>query len=171
MRAALIPLALLAFLAAAIVVGAASTASAQTPGTAVAPSNGVQILSPAQLAAIADSMPAGPASSHQIATFDGLSDMMSRRDTSGVPERHEGFGDIFVVQRGHARLRYGGTAEGERTSSPGEWRGGTIRNGTEAEIKPGDVVVIPAGIPHQLLLPPGESFYYFVFKVAKHPAR
>lgn len=172
MRAALVPLALLVFLVAAIAVGAASTASAQTPGPAMAPtSNGVQILSTAQLAAIADSLPAGPSSSHQIASFDGLSNMMSRRDTSGVPERHEGFADIFVVQRGHARLRYGGTADGERASSPGEWRGGTIRNGTEAEIKPGDVVVIPAGIPHQLLLPTGESFYYFVFKVAKHPAR
>jgi len=46
-----------------------------------------------------------------------------------------------------------------------------VSGGTETEIKPGDIVVIPAGIPHQLLLPPGESFYYFVFKVAKSPAR
>ena len=75
------------------------------------------------------------------------------------------------MQRGRARLLYGGTAEGERASSPGEWKGGTIRRGTEAEIKPGEIVVIPAGIPHQLLLPPGESFYYFVFKVAKPAAQ
>ena len=168
MRAALVPLGLLVLLVAAIAVGVSSRASAQTPTPAAPPtSNGVQILSTAQLAAIADSMPSGPASSHQIASFVGLSDMMSRRDTSGVPERHEGFADIFVVQRGRARLRYGGTADGERASSAGEWRGGTIRNGTEAEIKTGDIVVIPAGIPHQLFLTPGESFYYFVFKVAK----
>ena len=128
---------------------------------------GVQILSATHLAALADSLPAGPLSTRQIARFDGLSNMLGRRDTSGVNERHEAFADIFVVQRGRARLRYGGTVEGERTTDPGEWRGGTIRNGTESEIKPGDIVVIPPGVPHQLLLEPGESFYYFVFKVGK----
>jgi mannose-6-phosphate isomerase-like protein (cupin superfamily) len=115
-------------------------------------SNAVQILSASRLAALADSVPAGASTSIQLVKWDGLSNMMSRRDTSGIHERHEAFSDIFVVQRGRARLLYGGTAEGERASSPGEWRGGTIRGGTEAEIKPGDIVVIPAGVPHQLLL-------------------
>jgi mannose-6-phosphate isomerase-like protein (cupin superfamily) len=155
-------------------VSATSAAYAQTPAASTPPppvSNAVQILSTTELAALADSLPAGASTSHSITRWEGLSDMISRRDTSGIHERHEAFTDIFVVQRGRARLLYGGTAEGERSSSPGEWRGGTIRGGTEAEIKPGDIVVIPAGIPHQLLLPPGESFYYFVFKVAKSPAR
>ena len=160
MRAALV------LLVAALSAGASSAAAAQTPPL----SNTVQILSTSRLAALADSIPAGASNSIQIARWDGLSNSISRRDTSGVPERHEAFGDIFVVQRGRARLLYGGTAEGERSSSPGEWRGGTIRGGTETEIKTGDIVVIPAGIPHHLMLQPGESFYYFVFKVAK-PAR
>jgi mannose-6-phosphate isomerase-like protein (cupin superfamily) len=162
----------LVLLVATFTAGVASSAAAQQPAPGELPlSNSVQILTAARLAALGDSLPAGPSSFRHIARFDGLTDMISRRDSSGVPERHEGFADIFVVQRGHARLLYGGTADGERASSPGEWRGGTIRNGTEAELKPGDVVVIPAGIPHQLLLPTGERFYYFVFKVAKHPAR
>ena len=151
---------------------AASIAQAQNPAPSTPPvSNAVQILTTTNLAALADSMPAGAATSHQLTRWDGLSNMYSRRDTSGVPERHEQFADIFVVQRGRARLLYGGTVEGERASPGGEWKGGTIRGGTEAEIKPGDIVVIPAGIPHQLLLPPRESFYYFVFKVAKPAAR
>ena len=132
---------------------------------------GVQILSASRLTALADSLPAGPLSTRQIARFDGLSNMLGRRDTSGVNERHEEFADIFVVQRGRARLLHGGTADGERATAPGEWRGGTIRNGTESEIAPGDIVVIPAGVPHQLLVQPGESFYYFVFKVAKPSPR
>ena len=152
--------------------GAVSAVHAQNPAPSTPPlSNAVQILTTTNLAAIADSMPAGAATSRQLTRWDGLSNMYSRRDTSGVPERHEQFTDIFVVQRGRARLLYGGTAEGERASSGGEWKGGTIRGGTEAEIKPGDIVVIPAGIPHQLLLPPRESFYYFVFKVAKPSAK
>lgn len=131
---------------------------------------GVQILSASRLTEIADSLPAGPMNARQIARFEGLSNMLGRRDTSGVNERHEDFTDIFVVQRGRARLVYGGRAEGERTTSRGEWRGGTIRGGTESELRAGDIVVIPAGIPHQLLLAPGESFYYFVFKVQRGEA-
>jgi uncharacterized protein YjlB len=152
----------LALVVATLSVCAASGAAAQTPM-----SNAVQILSTSRLAALADSLPAGAISTIQIARWDGLSNMIGRRDTSGIHERHEAFTDIFVVQRGRARLLYGGTVEGERAESPGEWRGGTIRGGTETEIKPGDIVVIPAGIPHHLLLQPGEHFYYFVFKVAK----
>lgn len=151
---------------------ATSAARAQNPAPSSPPppSNAVQVLSTARLAALADSLPAGASTSLQLVRWDGLSNMISRRDTSGIHERHEQFTDIFVVQRGRARLLSGGTVEGERSVSAGEWRGGTIRGGTEAEIKPGDIVVIPAGIPHQLLLPPHESFYYFVFKVAKPSA-
>ena len=150
---------------------ATSAARAQAPPPTLAVSNTVQVLTTTHLAALADSLPAGASTSRPIMRWDGLWNMVSRRDTSGIHERHEQFTDIFVVQRGRARLLYGGIAEGERALSPGEWRGGTIRGGTEAEIKPGDIVVIPAGIPHQLLLPPGESFYYFVFKVAKPATR
>ena len=46
-----------------------------------------------------------------------------------------------------------------------------VCDGTESAIGPGDIVVIPAGIAHQLLLEPGERFYYFVFKVAKAGAK
>jgi mannose-6-phosphate isomerase-like protein (cupin superfamily) len=148
-------------------VAAMSAARAQNLDSSTPLSNAVQILTTANLAALADSMPAGASTSRQLTHWVGLSNMFSRRDTSGVPERHERFTDIFVVQRGRARLLSGGTAEGERALSAGEWKGGTIRGGTEAEIEPGEIVVIPAGIPHQLLLPPGDSFYYFVFKVAK----
>jgi mannose-6-phosphate isomerase-like protein (cupin superfamily) len=156
-------------LALALTLSAAATsaAHAQNPPAALPRSNTVQIVTTKDLAALADSLPAGASNFRWLVQWDGLSSMISRRDTSGISERHEQFADIFVVQRGRARLRYGGTAEGERASAPGEWRGGTIRGGTEAEINPGDIVVIPAGIPHQVLLPPGESFYYFVFKVAK----
>jgi mannose-6-phosphate isomerase-like protein (cupin superfamily) len=159
MRAALV------LLAAALSGGIVSTVQAQNPAPAV--SNAVQILSASRIAALADSLPPAASTARELTHWDGLFDMISRRDTSGIHERHEGFADIFVVQRGHARLRYGGSADGERLTSPGEWRGGTIRGGTEADLAPGDIVVIPAGIPHQLLLPPHESFYYFVFKVAK----
>jgi len=151
---------------------AMSAARAQNPASSTLPvSNAVQIMTTANVAALADSLPAGASAFRWITRWDGLASMISRRDSSGISEHHEQFTDIFVVQRGQARLVYGGIAEGERATGPGEWRGGTIRGGSEAELKPGDIVVIPAGLPHQLLLPPGESFYYFVFKAAKPVAK
>jgi uncharacterized RmlC-like cupin family protein len=131
----------------------------------------VQILSTERLAALADSLPAGAIHTVQIGRFEGLANALNRRDSSGIHERHLNFTDIFVVQRGSARLLYGGTVEGERETTPGELRGGTIRNGSQADLRPGVVVVIPAGIPHQMLLNPGESLVYLSFKVAKNPQR
>jgi mannose-6-phosphate isomerase-like protein (cupin superfamily) len=165
----------LAVLASAVVLGGCAPALtlAQSPAAAAAStpplSNAVQILPASRLAAIADSLPPGAIHTQQIARFEGLTNALNRRDSSGVHERHLNFTDIFVVQRGSARLLYGGTVDGERETSPGEWRGGTIRNGSRADLRPGDVVVIPAGIPHQMLLNPGEQIVYLSFKVAKLP--
>ena len=83
----------------------AQSPAAPTRAEVVPPlSNTVQILSTARLGALADSLPPGAATTHQIARFEGLANSFTRRDTSGIHERHEGFTDIFVVQRGRARL-------------------------------------------------------------------
>jgi mannose-6-phosphate isomerase-like protein (cupin superfamily) len=143
--------------------------SAQTPATPPA-SHTVEILPATRLASMSDALPAGAMNSVSVGQWrgEGLTGMLGRRDSDGVPELHEGFTDIFVVQRGTATLRYGGTAVGNKVTTPGEWRGGAIQNGTDTVLHPGDVVVIPAGIPHQLLPAAGQHFIYLTFKVAKH---
>ena len=151
----------------ALILCACTTAVAQAQAAAALPlSNQVQVLPAARLAALSDSLPPGPLRTLQLGRFEGLANAMNTRDSMGVHERHEGFTDIFVVQKGSARLLYGGTVEGQREESPGEWRGGTIRGGIQTELRPGDVVVVPAGIPHQWLLNPGERLAYLSFKVA-----
>ncbi len=37
--------------------------------------------------------------------------------------------------------------------------------GTKQEVAAGDVVHIPAGVPHQMLLPQGGTITYFVVKI------
>ncbi len=149
-------------------IAAATPAAAQIPATPPV-SHSVEILPATRLAALGDSLPAGAINSVQVGRWEGLSDMLGRRDSDGVPERHDDFTDIFVVQRGTATLRYGGTTDDAKLTTAGEWRGGTIRNGSEAVLHPGDVVVIPSGIPHQLLPSAGEHFIYLTFKVARAP--
>lgn len=150
---------------------APSLASAQSPAPAAAQlpplSNDVQILTASRLAAISDSLPVSAVQSVQLGRFEGLASAMGARDSAGVPERHESFTDIFVVQKGTARLLYGGRADGDKVTTPGEWRGGTIRGGSESLLHPGDVVVIPAGVPHQLIPTAGHRFGYLYFKVPK----
>jgi quercetin dioxygenase-like cupin family protein len=61
----------------------------------------------------------------------------------------------------------GGRVQGNRETAPDEWRGGTIEGGRTYELAPGDVVWIPAGVPHQVLVPAGGSFDYLVVKTPK----
>ena len=55
--------------------------------------------------------------------------------------------------------------EGMKTETPGEIRGASIKNGVRKSVSAGDVVHIPAKMPHQFFLEPGKQITYFVVKV------
>jgi len=93
--------------------------------------------------------------------------IMVRRTESSGPERHEAFDDVYIVHEGAAVLVYGGTIEGAQTTEPGELRGGTITGGTRQALAPGDVVVVPAEVPHQVVIESGRSIIYHVIKVRR----
>jgi len=89
--------------------------------------------------------------------------MIARRTADGEAEVHENVTDVFIAQRGEAVLKVGGVIKGQRIESAGEFRGAGIEGGTQVTLRPGDIVHIPAGMPHQLLLK--REFLYFVTKV------
>jgi uncharacterized RmlC-like cupin family protein len=93
--------------------------------------------------------------------------LIVRRDRMGQVEVHDLLNDVVVVRAGAATLLTGGRAEGALATAPGEWRGGTIVGGERRALAPGDVAWIPAGVPHQLVVPPGGSFTYVVVKTDK----
>jgi mannose-6-phosphate isomerase-like protein (cupin superfamily) len=99
-----------------------------------------------------------------VPTGSAATVLMVRRDRDGEVEVHEHLNDEFVVQAGHAVVRVGGTVAGNRQTAPGEWRGGTITDGSFYHLSPGDVLWIPAGQPHQTLVSKGGSFSYLAFK-------
>jgi len=47
----------------------------------------------------------------------------------------------------------GGTAVGDKTTAPHELRGKSINGGVSKPMAAGDVIHIPAGVPHQMLVP------------------
>jgi mannose-6-phosphate isomerase-like protein (cupin superfamily) len=110
------------------------------------------------------------ASSHhmsvrRLADFPQDTFMLSRRQADGVVEWHENQADVFFVQSGSATLLVGGTMVGGEITEPHEKRNGTIQGGIKRKLSAGDVVRIPAQVPHQLLLDGSPEFTYFVIKV------
>jgi len=73
--------------------------------------------------------------------------------------------DVFVAETGEATLLVGGEMVGGKQAKPGEWLGDSIKGGMKRRLSPGDIVHIPARMPHQLLIPAGKEFTYFVVKV------
>jgi mannose-6-phosphate isomerase-like protein (cupin superfamily) len=91
--------------------------------------------------------------------------MLAFRGASGGGELHQNYADLFTILDGHATLITGGEVMDPKTTAPGEIRGTAVRNGTRQELRAGDVVHIPAGMPHQMLLSPGASVTYIVVKI------
>lgn len=92
-----------------------------------------------------------------------------RRTRVGEAEVHAEWDDVMMIQEGSATLLSGGVVSGARESAPGEFRGGTITGGTRRALAPGDVVMVPAGVPHQVLVATGGSIVYLIVKVQRPP--
>jgi mannose-6-phosphate isomerase-like protein (cupin superfamily) len=90
---------------------------------------------------------------------------ISQREGDGLAELHETQTDILIVDSGDATLIVGGTIVGPKTVKPHEVRGSSIEGGTARQLGPGDMVHIPANIPHQLKMKSGAKFTYIVIKV------
>jgi mannose-6-phosphate isomerase-like protein (cupin superfamily) len=91
--------------------------------------------------------------------------MLAFRQSSGGGELHQNFADIFYILDGHATVVTGGSLVDQKATAPGEIRGKSVEGGSRQDVKAGDVVHIPAGMPHQTLVAPGNSVTYFVVKV------
>jgi mannose-6-phosphate isomerase-like protein (cupin superfamily) len=88
----------------------------------------------------------------------------SRREGPGIAEIHTRDTDIAYVLQGSATLVTGGSAVDVKSIGPEELRGSAIKGGETRQLVPGDVVVIPNGVPHwfkEVKAP----FLYYVVKV------
>jgi mannose-6-phosphate isomerase-like protein (cupin superfamily) len=89
-----------------------------------------------------------------------------RRMGPGQVEVHEKETDIFYVLEGEATFVTGGTVVGGKTTGPGEIRGTDIQGGDTVQLTKGDVIVIPAGMPHWFKAVP-KLIRYHTVKVVK----
>ena len=87
-----------------------------------------------------------------------------RRSGPGEVEFHEGVTDVMHVVEGRATVVTGGEMHDVREIAPGELRAVSTEGGTAHEISPGDVLVVPSGVPHQFV-DVSDPFLYLVAKV------
>jgi mannose-6-phosphate isomerase-like protein (cupin superfamily) len=105
--------------------------------------------------------------SEPLATEGNRTFMVAHREGPGVAEWHEKQADVMFIVSGDVTMVYGGTIVDAKTTSPGEMRGPSIRDGVEVKLGAGDVLHIPAKTPHQMKLDPGKQVTYFVTKVVE----
>lgn len=100
-----------------------------------------------------------------LATYDNHLMGISHREGDGSAELHETQADILIVEDGEATLVVGGTMVEPKTVKPHEIRGSSIQSGASRQLSLGDIVHIPANVPHQLKIATGKAFTYLVIKV------
>jgi mannose-6-phosphate isomerase-like protein (cupin superfamily) len=143
------------------------------PASAKAPRNSVDHWSPAillergaylrKMAAYGDG-----SASETLKEYPGHCTMLSFRSRDGDAEVHQNFADLFFVLEGRAVMVTGGTVKGARITAPGEMRGVSIEGGTRQEMKAGDLVHVPAGLPHQMLVSSEQTVTCFVVKIEEN---
>ena len=105
----------------------------------------------------------GQFASENLVKYSNHYTMLAYRKTTGSAEVHEHEADFFVIESGEGSLVTGGKLLNPKTEKPGELRGSSINGGERRPVAPGDIVHIPAGTPHQLLV--AKPISYFVIKV------
>jgi glc operon protein GlcG len=92
----------------------------------------------------------------------------SRREEPGQAEVHLNETDIIHVLQGSATLVTGGKVLEGKEVAPREIRGSSIQDGQARRLSPGDVMVVPQGVPHWFKEVQGPVLYYVV-KVKSDP--
>jgi mannose-6-phosphate isomerase-like protein (cupin superfamily) len=89
-----------------------------------------------------------------------------RESNSPSGEVHQKHADFGVVRSGDAAILSGGKLIDAKQSEPDELRG-TIEGGTLHRLKPGDAYYVPANVPHQFIVEPGQHIRVEILKVER----
>jgi quercetin dioxygenase-like cupin family protein len=91
--------------------------------------------------------------------------VLSVQSRDSDAESHQSSAHVFYVLAGTATLVTGGTVTHARTVGLQETRGDSIEGGTSQELRTGDIVHVPAGIPHQILIAGEKAITCLVVKI------
>jgi mannose-6-phosphate isomerase-like protein (cupin superfamily) len=95
--------------------------------------------------------------------------MLRRTRAEGSALIHDRVTEIYQITAGEGTLVTGGTLADARPTdltrlNAGPSQTGTHRGGDSRHVKPGDVIVVPAGTPHRFSALDGAEITYLVFR-------
>jgi uncharacterized protein GlcG (DUF336 family)/mannose-6-phosphate isomerase-like protein (cupin superfamily) len=159
-------------------IGVSGAASAQrdediaTAGAAAAKAFGTKAAtaSPAVTYVESPKVAAAFAKGVPLLEVDGYKIHASRREGPGMAEVHDWETDVVYVLDGAATLVLGGTVVDPKVTEPGQIRGPVIEGGESRRIAKGDVLVIPAGVPHWFKDVQGPMTYFVVKPISYNGA-
>jgi mannose-6-phosphate isomerase-like protein (cupin superfamily) len=103
--------------------------------------------------------------SEMLGDFGNHNTRMTFRDKDGEVEVHQNWTDVMVMVSGDATLLIGGTPVNPKSAPDGEFRAATVTGAEKHVLAPGDIIHIPAGVPHQFVVAAGKTVTYFALKV------
>jgi mannose-6-phosphate isomerase-like protein (cupin superfamily) len=95
--------------------------------------------------------------------------LLVRRTKPGRAEVHTALTDVWYVIDGGGTLVTGGALQNAKKADPRELRGSGVSGGIARHIGRGDVIDIPAGVPHWVSRIDGKELVYLTVKIAKPP--
>jgi len=113
-----------------------------------------------------DKVTAAMANGGALANGTDFKVSMARRTAPGQVEVHDKETDTFYVLDGEATFVTGGTMIGGSVRSPGQQVGTDIMGGETHHLSKGDVIAIPAGVPHWFK-EVQKPFTYYMVKIVK----
>jgi mannose-6-phosphate isomerase-like protein (cupin superfamily) len=93
--------------------------------------------------------------------------LMVRRTTTSDVEVHARWDDIVLVRSGTGAIALGDSLFGSEYRGPGERRGGRLVNSSQLVVHAGDVVRIPAAVPHAFVVTGTVPLEYVVIKIRR----
>jgi mannose-6-phosphate isomerase-like protein (cupin superfamily) len=105
------------------------------------------------------------AKSEMLGEFGNHNARVTFRDNDGEVEVHDNWTDVLIIETGEAAVMIGGMPVNPKSTGPGEWRAATATGAEKKMVAPGDILNIPAGVPHQFLVASGKKITYFALKV------
>src|SRR5215472_13696702 len=116
-------------------------------------------------AALTKSVASDHSSRETLADYGDHRFRLLYRDADGAPEQHDKIVDVVMVHSGEGSLMLGGTMAGKKgNAATGEYLGTALAGGQLHQLAPGDILHIPAGIPHSFLVPRGKHITYVLLK-------
>ena len=96
----------------------------------------------------------------------GYDNGINRRTGPGTAHADKGWNEVWYVIVGSGVQVTGGTLVDPQPGHAGELRSSAISGGEERRISPGDMIIVPAGVPHWVRSIDGKEITYFTPKIA-----